>query len=71
MPAESGEAETLPRNALLKNQRASVAMASIASWEVARTFVEAQISRFSLINSSDDVYSLYTAILYFLLFCCS
>jgi hypothetical protein len=68
MPAERGEAETFPRNALLKSQRASVAVASIASWEVARTFVEAQTSRFSLIYSVSDVYSFSLVIFSFFLF---
>jgi hypothetical protein len=38
MPPESFEAETSPRNLLVKNQRASVAVASFASWGRARTF---------------------------------
>lgn len=56
MPVERGEAEALPRNALLKNQRASTAVASLVSSSVARTFLEAQTSWFSLINSVHDVY---------------
>jgi transposase len=47
MPPKSGKAETLPRNLLVKNQRASIAAASLTSWMVVRTFVEAQTSRFS------------------------
>ncbi len=69
MPPESGETETLPRNLLVKNQRASIAVASLTSWMVARTFVETQTRRFSLINSGSDVYSFYTVISYFTLFC--
>jgi Transposase DDE domain len=56
MPVERGEAEALPRNAPLKNQRASTAVASLVSSSVARTFLEAQTSWFSLINSVHDVY---------------
>jgi len=62
MPPESGEAEPFPRSALLKNQGASIAVASVAFWEGARTFLEAQTSLFSLINSLSDGYSLYTVI---------
>lgn len=70
MPPESGEAEKFPRNALLKNQRASVAAASLVSWEVARTFVEAQTSWFSLINSVNDVLSiLYCNIIFYPFYC--
>ena len=65
MPPESGEAEPFPRNALLKNQGASIVVASVASWEVARTFLEAQTSLFSLISSASNVYSLYTTISFF------
>jgi hypothetical protein len=46
MPPESSQAELMPRNVLLKNQRASTAVASLASWKVAQTFFEAQESRF-------------------------
>ena len=50
MPPESFEAETWSRNLPLKNQRASVAVASFASWGVVRGFFEAKINLFSLIN---------------------
>jgi transposase len=65
MPAESGEAEAFPRSALLKNQGASIAVASLASSSVARTFLEAQTSLFSLVNHGSDGYSLYTVMLIF------
>ncbi len=68
MPAESEAVEMLPRNALLENQRASIAAASIASWEVARTCVGVQTSRFSLVNSNADFYSFYAVIIYLFLF---
>jgi transposase len=51
MPSAGGEAETFPRNPLLRNQRASVAVASLVSWEVTRTFFAAQGSLFSRGNS--------------------
>src|SRR5439155_25469047 len=51
MPAQSGEAEAFPRSALLKNWGARIAVASLASFWVARTFLEAQTSWFSLLNS--------------------
>src|SRR5258707_14184646 len=50
MPPESFEAETWSRNLPLKSQRASVAVASFASWGVVRGFFEAKINLFSLIN---------------------
>lgn len=56
MPAESGETETFPRNARRKNQGTSIAVASVASWQIARTFVEAQTSRFPLIDTISNVY---------------
>jgi len=62
MPPESGEAEAFPRSVLRQNQGASIAVASVASWEVARTFVEAQTSQFSRINTLGTVYSLYNVI---------
>ncbi len=55
MPPASGEADTFPRNHILKSQRASVAVASLASWEVVRAFVEVQTSWFSLVTSVNDV----------------
>jgi hypothetical protein len=57
MPPESSQAEPLPRNVLLKNQRASVAVASLASWVVAQTFFGVQKSRFSLVKIVIFVYS--------------
>jgi len=65
MPAERGEAEAFPRSALLKNQGASIAVASRASSSVARTFLEAQTSWFSLVNHGSDGYALYTVMLIF------
>jgi transposase len=68
MPPGSSEAETLPRNPLLKNQRASVAVASLASWELARMFSEAQTSRFSLLNIVIVVYTSFFEISFFAIF---
>src|SRR2546421_723759 len=68
LPAESGEAEPFPRNALLKNQGASIVVASVASSSVGRTFLEAQTSLFSLINSASNVYSSYMTISFFCYF---
>jgi len=50
IPPVSGEGDTFPRNHVLKSQRASVAVASLVSCEVARTFFETQESRFSLVT---------------------
>ena len=65
MSPESGEAETLPRNLLVKTQRASIAVASLTSWMVARAFVEAQTSRFSLLGSDNGVYASHAFMSYF------
>ncbi len=48
IPPTSGEADAFPRKKILKSYRASVAVASLISCEVARTLFEAQTSRFSL-----------------------
>jgi Transposase DDE domain len=68
MPPASEEAEPFPRSALLNNQGASIAVASVASASVARTFLETLTSLFSLINSVSDAYSLYTVISSFYVF---
>ncbi len=62
MPPESSQAEPLPRNVLLKNQRASVAVASLASWMIAQTFFGVQKSRFSPVKIVIFVYSSLYAI---------
>jgi hypothetical protein len=62
IPPETPEAETLPRNLLVKNQRVSVAVASFASWGRARTFLEAQTKPFSSINIIIACFSFYTVI---------
>lgn|GEM_PF-6974268 len=67
-PPESAEAETFPRNALLKNQRARTAVASLVSSSVAKTFLEAQTSWFSLRNSVIDVYLFLSCNIIFTLF---
>jgi hypothetical protein len=67
-PPEGAEAETFPRNALLKNQKASTAVASLVSSSVARPFLEAQTSWFSLINSVNDVYFFLCCNIIFTLF---
>ncbi len=60
MPPESFEAENSPRNLLMKNQRASVVVASFASWRVARAFFEAKTSFFSLGNMFIGICSFLT-----------
>jgi hypothetical protein len=59
MPPKSFEAETLPRNLLMKNQRVSAAVASLASWRLARVFFEAKSSPFSLVNMVVIIYPFY------------
>jgi hypothetical protein len=51
MPPESLQAETFPRNQILKSQRASVAVASLASWEDSWAFFEALVITFYLVTS--------------------
>jgi hypothetical protein len=68
MPPESFEAENSPRNLLVKNQRASVAVASFASWRVARAFFEAKTSFFSLGNMFIGICSFFTLKMEFLPF---
>lgn len=68
MPPESREEETLPRTLRVKNQRASIAVASLISWVVARAHIEAQIRPFSLINLINDDHSSYTEPSHFNLF---
>src|SRR6266702_3515326 len=65
IPPESSQAELLPRNVLLKNQRASAAVASLASWKVAQTFFEAQKSRFSPVKIVIVVHSSFHALSFF------
>jgi transposase len=75
MPPASGEAETFPRTPLLRNQGANVAVASLVSWEVARTFFAAQGSLFSLGNIiritfvSSPLYVIYPFFHCFYCFC--
>jgi transposase len=72
IPPESSQVELLPRNVLLKNQRASAVVASLASWKVAQTFFEAQKSRFSpvkiviIVHSSFHVLSFLFSLTVFL-----
>jgi len=65
IPPESVEAATWLRNLPLKNQRASVAVASFASWGVARRFFEAKINLFYLVNIVIVVHSFYIASIVF------
>ncbi len=65
MPPASSQAETLPGNPLLKKQRAGVAVASLACWEIARTFSETQKGRFSSTNTIIVVYQLFFVISFF------
>src|SRR6266581_3926349 len=51
-PPGDEEADVFSRNISLKNDRVSVAVASLVSSEVVRAFFEAQSSRFSLRNST-------------------
>ena len=51
-PPGSEDADVLPSNVPLKNDRASVAAAFFVSYGVARTLFEANSSRFSLVNST-------------------
>src|SRR5260370_10484887 len=68
-PPGSSETETFPRNQLRKSQRASVAVASLASWKVVRTFFAAQRSLFPLRNIVIFLFFILSfAYFYFLLF---
>jgi hypothetical protein len=51
-PPGDEEADVFSKNISLKNDRVSVAVASLVSYEVVRAFFEAQSSRFSLRNST-------------------
>ena len=62
----SEEADALPRNIPLKNDRASVAAAFLVSYEVARTLFEANSSRFSLVNITFVISLWFLAITSFL-----
>jgi hypothetical protein len=49
-PPGEEEADVFSRNIPRKNDKVGVAVAGLVSYEVARTFFEVHLSRFSLIN---------------------
>ncbi|GHO98568.1 hypothetical protein KSF_086160 [Reticulibacter mediterranei] len=63
IPPAGGGTEAFSRTPVMRRQRASIAMASLATWEVVKAFSEAKTKPFSLASSS--IVAFYPILLYY------